>query len=292
MPAQEIDISAALVRELLVAQFPDLADQPLSLLANGWDNVIYRLGETLLVRLPRRAVAAELVLNEQRCLAELALRLPVAVPVAVGHGRPSAAFPWPWSIMPWFAGVDAGRAEIANRAQLAKDLAAFLRALHQTAPADAPLNPYRGVPISERLATTQERVEQLRGRYDVDGLVAIVDEGLRQASFAGPAVWLHGDLHPANLVIDNGRLQAVIDFGDVTAGDPATDLAIGWMLFDANHRQLFRSHLGAYVDDALWIRARAWAAILALAIAANSADNPPMLAIAERTILNLRDLTQ
>ena len=281
MPAAEVAVDEALVRTLLAAQFPQWADLPLAPLAFGWDNVVMRLGDDLLVRLPRRELAAALVEHEQRWLPHLAPGLPLAVPAPVGCGRPDCGYPWSWSVVPWLPGEVAATHPPASQAEAARALGAFVRALAQPAPADAPRNAYRGVPLADRAEVTEERFAAL-GLSSDEAVQAAWRAALEAPAWDGPPMWLHGDLHPANLLVDGGRLAAVIDFGDVCAGDPASDLAVAWMLFDGAARAEFRR--GVEPDDATWTRARGWAVLLGAAILANSADNPLMAGVARRTL--------
>lgn len=282
-PPAEVDVSVELVHRLLAVQHPDLAEQPLELLANGWDNVLFRLGSDLVVRLPRRALAAALVEHEQTWLPVLAPRLPLPIPAPVRVGQPALGYPWRWSVLPYLHGEIAARAPFADSSAAATTLGAFLRALHEPAPGDAPANPFRGVPLVQRDGAFRQRLASLHDAIDVDAVTRVWSEALARPAWSGPPVWLHGDLHPANLLVDDGVLSAVIDFGDLTAGDPATDLAVAWMAFSARDRAVFRTAYGK-ADDDTWARARGWACGLALAFLAHSADNPLMAAIGTRTI--------
>lgn len=276
MPAAEVHVDDELVSELVRSQHPDLAGS-VRRIANGWDNAVYRLGDDLTVRLPRREVAVALVLNEQRWLPELAGRLPVPIPAPVRVGVPDSGYPWPWTIGRWTEGRPAIDLPPDRRTPIAAALAEFFAALHRPAPADAPYNPVRGVPLDTR-------DEAVRGRI-ADGLVprpaevaAAWDELLATPGWDGPPLWQHGDPQPANLVMAGDRLAAVIDFGDLNAGDPATDLAAAWLLFDPAGRQAFRTRTDGLRgwDDATWTRARGWALAIATAMTAHSDDNPPL----------------
>lgn len=272
MPAAEVAVTVELARGLLRDQHPDLADLPLTELANGWDNVIYRLGTEYTVRVPRRQAAAVLVVSEQRWLPKLADRLPIPIPAPVRVGVPGRGYGWRWSICPWFEGDVAADVELADPIPEAERLGEFLRALHVPAPADAPENPYRG----HRLDRLDQRVQQNLSRLALPRADDVVERWrtLRSADdWDAPPVWLHGDLHTANVLVCSGEISAVIDFGDITSGDPAVDLAVAWMLFGADDREIFRRAAGA-TDEALWTRAEAWALHFALVYLANSADNP------------------
>lgn len=290
MPAADWEIDETLVSALLADEFPELATLPLTLLANGWDNVMYRLGDELTVRLPRREMAVPLIDNEQRCLELLAPRLPIPVPVPIHHGARSERFPMPWSICRWFPGVLATDAALADPAHEASRLGDFLTALHRPAPDDAPDNEWRGHDarlLAPRVRANAERADL--GRSVDPGLVVERFELVSGVdAHAGPPMWLHGDLHAANMLVHDGAISAVIDFGDVTSGDPAVDLAIGWMLFDENARSVFRSAL-PHIDDAGWSRGAAWALHFAVTYLANSADNPRLHDLGARLLVTMLD---
>lgn len=278
MPATEVDVTIELVARLLAAQHPDLADLPRSIAANGWDNVSVRLGDELAVRVPRREAAAVLVEHEQLVLPRLAPRLPVAVPMPVRVGRPTDFYPWSWSVVPWLPGEAAFRQPASERDRWAGELAAALAALHVPADADAPHNPVRGEPLADRADIVRARIDRadptgcLRARYDADAAAA---------RHPGPPLWVHGDLHPLNLLSDDTGLRALIDFGDVTAGDPATDLATAWLTFTPTGRAAFIARYDALRggDAAQWSRARAWAARLTSALVTASDDHAELAAI-------------
>ncbi len=281
-PAADRDITESVVRSLLADQHPDLAELPLALLASGWDNAMFRLGDELLVRIPRRAVAAELIAHEQRWLPALADRLPLPIPVPVRIGVPSDAFPWPWSITPHLPGAAALRTPPEDPLAAAVALGGFLSALHVPAPQDAPRNPYRGIPLADRDDRTRDWIDQLASVIDAPTVLACWRAHVAVDRWAGEPVWLHGDLHPNNVIVDQGRVSGVIDFGDITAGDPATDLGIAWMLLPAPAREVFRKQVG--VDDPTWARGRGWALTLGLAYLAHSADDPEFGATGLATI--------
>jgi aminoglycoside phosphotransferase (APT) family kinase protein len=262
-PSAEIDIEEALVRSLLEEQMPDLAALPIRVVANGWDNAIVRIGHEWTARLPRRAVAATLIEHEQRWLPVLAPRLPLAVPVPTFCGVPTERYPWPWTVARWLLGDSTAEAPPTDQQQTVETLAAFLRALHVEAPDDAPTNPFRGVALQARADAVARRTDSLTHVVDRDRTLAVWASLSAAPKWDGPRLWLHGDLHPSNMLTFGGRLSAVIDFGDLTSGDPATDLALAWMMFDAQHRTMFRSL--ADVDDDTWQRAAGWALNLSLA---------------------------
>jgi len=281
-PAAEVTISPALVQALLEDQHADLAQLPLVKVAEGWDNTIFRLGDELAVRVPRRAASAALVEHEQRWLPQLAARLPVAVPVPLRVGVPSRLFGWSWSIVRWLRGESLLHGSLLDTAAATVVLEQLVRALHQPAPTDAPGNPWRGVPLEARTGALHTHLQQLDGFVDRGAVLSFWDRALLAPPWPGPPLWLHGDLHPGNLLVSDGRLSGVIDFGDLTSGDPATDLAVLWML-PPSIRARFTAWAGHDVD-ALRMRARGWAIALGLAYLAHSSDDAAMAALGQRTI--------
>lgn len=289
-PAAEVDLSLDLVRRLLRDQHPDLADRPLSPLGEGWDNALFRLGQHHLVRLPRRRLAAELVTHEHRWLPEVARLVDLPVPVPVRHGRPTAYFPWSWSVTRWVPGRPAVESPVAARRRWAGVLARFAAQLHRPADAEAPRSTIRGVPLATRDDTLRQRLAVV-GHPRGEELLAQWERALAAPVYAGAPVWVHGDPHPLNMVVHRGNLAAVIDFGDLTRGDPASDLATAWQTFDLEGRATFvvrYSQLGRH-DEALWQRARGWAVLYAVTSLALSADSPEFTAIAEHTVRELLD---
>ena len=296
MPAAELDLTPDLAARLLTEQHPDLADLAMSPLSRGWDNTMFRLGDELTIRLPHRRLAEQLLVAEQRWLPKLGPRLPLPVPIPVRIGTPTDYYPWHWSVLPFFPGRPVGTEAELDASTAADELGRFLAALHTPAPPDAPENTGRGVPLAAR--------DEVTNRY----LNAISDDAspftdaecgelrnrwaryLTLPDWDGPPMWLHGDLHAMNVLHDNRRLSAVIDFGDITSGDPATDLAIGYSLFGDADRDRFRAAADSAVrpiDDATWERAEAWAMSVGLAIINSSADSHNMFRLGRR-MLNLR----
>lgn len=280
-PEAEFAIDDALVRALL-RQAPQHAHEPLRKVAAGWDCEIWRSGPDVAVRVPRRALSAPLIAHEAEALPRFAAavrRAGVEVPEPLFTGQPDAGFPWRWSIVPWIdgdSGIDVVR---ETRSGWAETLAAALGALHVAAPEVHPVNPVRGRPLVTRAPAIAERLAHLRevGLVETRLLDAAEQEwqsGLAATEWRGPGVWIHGDLHPGNLVAEGPHLRGIIDFGDVTAGDPAYDLAIAWLAFDPAGRDAFVDATGARYDRDTWVRARAWAAATGITLAAHSDDNP------------------
>jgi aminoglycoside phosphotransferase (APT) family kinase protein len=289
VPAADVPVDVPLPRRLGRAQYPALADLPVTPAGVGLDNATFRLGDELALRLPRRRAAAALVAHEQRWLPLLGPRLPLRVPVPVGVGAPQREYPWAWSIVPWLPGATADHAPPGD--DQGEVLAAFLDALHTAAPAEAPHNPYRGVPLAARASAFAERVRRLaaRGRALDDRLLAIWHDALA-APPASASTWIHGDPHPRNVLVVDGRLTAVIDWGDLARGDRATDLAAVWMLLP--HRAARERAMAAYrhASTATWRRARGWAAFFAVTLLdAGLANDPPTRAIGEAIGASLLD---
>lgn len=289
MPNAEVSVTPALVRLLLRQQHPDLANLEIWSGVNGWDNVTYRLGPELAVRLPRREASATLIDNEIRWLPQLAAQLPIPVPAAIRVGQPTERYPWRWAVVPWFDGSSVDANSLEDPAGVAADLGALLAALHTPAPDTFPMNPFRGVPLAARRKDTEARMVVLEGHLDLHRAVQSAwASALDSSPWAGVPMWIHGDLHPANIIVNNAELAAVVDFGDLTAGDPATDLLAGFALFNTEHRDVFRRAAGSphrIIDDAMWERARGWAIVHGLAVVAHSANNARMHAIGMHTLM-------
>jgi len=297
MPAAEVEVSAELVQRLLADQHRDLARLPVEFLANGWDNELYRVGDRLVARLPRRGPAAEIIKNEQRWLPQLAPRLPLPIPYPERTGRPGRGYPYSWSVVPYLRGMPAAEAPF-DPAEAAAAVGGFLGALHVPAPGDAPANPFRGVPLADRAGSFAANLALLNGhaspagqasqdQVDRDVVVRAWDAALAAPGYGGPPVWLHGDPHPSNILVHDGQVSGVIDFGDITAGDPASDLSVAWMLLPLEHQAGFWSayqEAGGGGDDALRARARGWALNFAIVFLAHSEDNPVLRDVGRRTL--------
>lgn len=268
MHDDELHIDSALVQRLLAAQFPEWADLAIQLVDTaGSDNVLYRLGDDLVMRLPRRIGRTEDSLDKEFLwLPRLAPHLPLAVPAPLAKGVPAEGYPSSWAIYSWLEGETASAELVADPRQAALDLAEFLRAFHGIDTADAPLpgehNFFRGVPLAERDAHVRAAIESLRGEMDADAVTAAWEAALRAPDWDRPPVWIHGDLGDGNVLVDGGRFSGVIDWGGLAVADPACDLMVAWSFLPADARELFRAALT--VDDATWARARGWALSVAL----------------------------
>jgi aminoglycoside phosphotransferase (APT) family kinase protein len=259
MHADELATDASLVRRLLEAQFPRWAALPIERVTEvGTDNTLYRLGDDLVVRLPRRARNEPMLENERRWLPRLAPLLPLAVPVPLARGEPAEGYPCAWSVCEWLAGERATAARIGDPARFAADLAGFVAALQRIDAAGAPgpgdHNSFRGAPLSMRDAPTRAAIASLETSIDAGRATAEWEEALRAPEWQGPPVWLHGDLDAQNLLVADGRLSGVIDFGCLAAGDPAVDAMAAWKVLTPDTRGAFRTTLS--VDDATWARSR------------------------------------
>jgi aminoglycoside phosphotransferase (APT) family kinase protein len=288
-PAAEFELDSAFVAGLLADQHPDLAHLPLRQIDAGWDNAMFRLGDHLAVRLPRRAAAAPLIAHEQTWLPQLAPRLTLPIPAPHRTGVPARGYPWRWSVLPWLEGAPADQQ--APQASQARPFAAFLRSLHRPAPADAPTNTVRGVPLQQRAAMFETRLQRLAGRTSLITPQILSTWRLAlQAPLDVPPTWLHGDLHPRNVLVEHGVISGVIDWGDITAGDCATDLASIWMLFA--DRQARDDALAAYaaLSEATLQRARGWAVLFGVMLLDSGlVDSPRHARIGERTLLRVAE---
>ncbi len=264
----DIEITARLVRDLLHEQHPDLSDRPVRLGARGWDNQLWRLGEDLAVRLPWATDSAdELLRKEHAWLPMLAPRLPLPIPVPQRLGEPSERFPRPWLVTTWVPGTPADLSPLTRATESAASLAAFLTALHQAAPRNAPSGRDRGGPLTHRTEQFAQGLALATERgliSDADAVRAIWHDAVTAPPWAGPGQWLHADLHPANVLTTNGTLAGVVDFGDLCAGDPAYDLAAAWLLLPDDAIDQFHAAYRPTPDTAMIRRARGWAAARAL----------------------------
>lgn len=268
MTITESDITEDLIRDLLREQCPDLADLPLRLGALGWDNQVWRLGDDLAVRLPWATRSADALLRKEHTwVPPLAPHLPLPVPVPQRLGEPCERFPRPWLVTTWVPGEPADRSPATRPAEAADTLAAFLTALHRPAPDGAPTGRDRG----GRLADTAEPVTRaltsatdLGLIHDPAAIRAVWEDAAAAPDWAGPRLWLHGDLHPANVLTTDGTFSGVIDFGDLFAGDPAFDLAAAWILLPDGAVDRFHEAYRPSPDSATLRRARGWAVLRAL----------------------------
>jgi aminoglycoside phosphotransferase (APT) family kinase protein len=263
-------IDVPLVRRLLAAQFPQWAHLPVTPVPqSGMDNATFRLGDDLSVRLPRYAHWTGQVAREHRWLPRLAPHLPLPVSEPVAQGAPGEGYPYPWSVYRWLEGETATTEALADPVRTARDLAGFLTALQACdatgGPGPEQSNAFRGVPLGDSRdsiaaeARVRPKIETLKGTglVDTDALTEVWEAALAAPRRHKPPVWIHGDLDPGNLLLRDGRLAAVIDFGTLAVADPAVDLLPAWRFLPAEARGVFREAVGA--DDATWARGRGWA---------------------------------
>lgn len=284
MHAAEADIDTALVRWLVADQFPAWADLPVEpVTSSGTDNAMYRLGDDLAVRLPRIPSAAGDVATEQKWVPLLASHLPVAVPAPVGRGTPTDDYPHPWSVCRWLPGTNPAVDDLVEPDRLAEDLAALITALRRVDPAGAPAAG-RGVPLAARDAPTRAAIAASGGLVDIAAVTGIWDDVLRVPARPGPATWMHADLSPGNLLVQDGRLTAVIDWGAAGVGDPTVDLIVAWNLLPAPARQTFRAALA--VDDDTWRRGMGWALSISIIQLPYYQHTNPALAANSRHVIS------
>ncbi len=273
-PADRLEIDADLVRRLIAAQFPDWAGLQVTGLASGHDNRSFRLGDGLIVRMPSAERYASQAAKEQCWLPQLAPKLPLPIPAPLAIGEPGEGYPWRWQVLRWIEGDTAAAAPVASLTQFALDLADFLAALQRIdavgGPAAGPHSFWRGGPLATYDGETRAAIAALAGRIDALAATAMWEAALA-ARWGGPPVWFHGDVAPGNLIVRDGRLAAVIDFGCCGVGDPACDLVIAWTYLDSPARTAFRAAL--LLDDATWARARGWAVWKALIVLARGPDH-------------------
>jgi aminoglycoside phosphotransferase (APT) family kinase protein len=255
-----VKIDVALVRRLVAAQFQEWADLPIRPVASGgWDNRTFHLGERMSVRLPSAAPYALQVAKEHRWLPKLAPLLPLPIPVPLAMGYPAEGFPWHWSVYRWLEGEPATVERIADLSEFAATLAQFLIALQRIdatgGPPPGQHNFFRGGPLAIYDGESRQAIATLGGRIDAGAVTAVWQAALA-ATWQGSPVWVHGDVSAGNLLVRNGRLGAVIDFGSSAVGDPACDLAIAWTLLEGESRDAFRAALP--LDRATWARGRGW----------------------------------
>lgn len=292
MHADEIGTDPALVRRLLVGQFPQWAELPIELVDSyGTDHDIYRLGDHLAARLPRIGWASKQAAKEAEWLPKLAPHLPLAVPVQVAMGQAAESYPFDWAVYEWLPGENAD-GTIANVEQAAVDLAGFVKALRRIDTKGAPLRRCgaRGGPLAEHDEQVRRSIEKLGDRIDRTAATCSWDASLSADAGDRAEVWVHGDLLPGNLLVVGGRLSAVIDFGGLNVGDPACDLQPAWNVFTGASRRRYRSELA--VDEDSWQRGRGWALLQAVnALPYYWETNPGMVHQARNALRQLGVIT-
>ena len=256
MHADEVQSDAALVRRLLESRFPQWAHLPIEPVeSGGTDNALYRLGNTLVARLPRVPGAAAQIEMEERWLPALAPHLPLVIPEPVAAGQPEPGYPFIWAVYRWLDGQDGTAAGLADPDQAATALARFIAALRTIDPTGG-FKSGRGGPLVQRDAFARAGIATLPDSFDKAALTRAWDRALAAPAWDGPPVWIHGDLHPANMLVVGGEIHAILDFSCLGLGDPATDVMAAWNILPSRSWLVFREALA--VDDATWDRARGW----------------------------------
>jgi aminoglycoside phosphotransferase (APT) family kinase protein len=253
-------IDAALARRLIDSQFPQWSDLPIAgVEIDGWDNRTFRLGSELTVRLPSGDWYARQVDKEQRWLPVLAPQLPLPIPTPVGRGEPDAGFPYPWSVYRWLDGELASTARIDDMPGFATTLARFLNALARVDTTGGPTpgqhNFCRGGPLATYEEEALQALDALGDEVPGDAVKRVWDDAMETTWDRDP-VWFHGDVATGNLLVRDGRLAAVLDFGSSGVGDPACDAVIAWTFLAGASRDRFRAELDA--DAGTWARGRGW----------------------------------
>jgi aminoglycoside phosphotransferase (APT) family kinase protein len=260
-PPDRSTIDVSLARRLIDSQFPQWSDLPIAEVeVDGWDNRTFRLGSELTVRLPTGDWYANQVDKEQRWLPVLAPQLPLPIPIPAAKGEPDSGFPYPWSVYRWLDGELASRRRIRNLPSFATTLARFLNALRHVdatgGPAPGEHNFYRGGPLATYEDETLQAIEALGNEVHGDPVRRVWDDAMT-TSWDREPVWFHGDVATGNLLVRDGRLAAVLDFGSSGVGDPACDMVIAWTFLSGSGRDRFRAELD--VDAGTWSRGRGWA---------------------------------
>lgn len=277
---------------LVMEQFPQWADLPIVPVSNnGWDNRTFHLGEKMLLRFPSAAGYAPQVEKEQKWLPFLAPKLPLLIPTPLGLGKPGHGYIWNWSIYNWIDGETVSKSQSIDKVRLASQLASFLKVLYQIPTNGGPLpgehNYYRGGKISTYRNDILKALKILEPNLDGKMFRNIWESGA-ETEWQRPALWVHGDISPSNLLLQDGDLNAVIDFGLLSVGDPACDLAIAWTFFDSKGRKTFHNHIS--LDEETWRRGRAWALWKALIISSGlSSSNNIENNLAQRTIKEIAE---
>lgn len=280
-------IDTALARHLIAEQFPRWSHLPIKpVKPGGWDNRTFRLGSDMTVRLPSAEGYVPQVEKEHRWLPRLAPKLPLPIPTPLAKGHPSPLFPFPWSVYRWLEGSPSTTARVDDLSRFATDLAHFLAALRRidasSGPPAGPHSFFRGGALSVYDAETRNAIADLQDQVDIEAATKVWETAL-QATWQGAPVWVHGDVAVGNLLVKNGRLCAVIDFGCCAVGDPACDLVMAWTFFEGESRQAFR--VGLDLDEGTWARGRGWALWKALIVLAQHTQTNAQNAAQARRVI-------
>ncbi|MEP7055629.1 MAG: aminoglycoside phosphotransferase family protein [Actinomycetota bacterium] len=255
MHEREVHIDNHLVRRLIADQCPQWADLPARhASSSGTDNAMFRLGDAMVVRLPRIDWAAASVAHEQTWLPIIGPAIPVPTPTPLAMGKPAFGYPWHWSVYTWLDGANLTLEDLNE--EVVRDIASCLNAVHAIDVPDGPVN-RRGFTFHGRDTETRTSIAAMEGMVQTDAVTAVWDAAFELAPCEPPGTWIHSDTARGNLLVRDGRLCGLIDFSGVGRGDPAVDLGLAWNLLPAALRPTFRAALD--VDDATWLRGRAWA---------------------------------
>ena len=282
------EITLSLVTNLITEQFPQwahLSIRPVK--RSGWDNRTFHLGKEMSVRLPSAAGYVPQVQKEQKWLPRLAPHLFLPIPGLLAVGKPSKHYPWNWSVYRWIEGESADTLHVDGLQQFAPDLAQFLNELHKIDVTDGPLagahNYYRGDSPAVYDSETRSAITKLQGLINVDAVISVCKKAM-SSKWRNNPVWIHGDFSAGNMLVKDGRLAAIIDFGCMGVGDPACDLVIAWTLLSKENRKIFRSYLG--LDPDTWARARGWALWKALITLVPLEDKTCTEALKEQQVID------
>ncbi|WP_404289768.1 aminoglycoside phosphotransferase family protein [Glutamicibacter arilaitensis] len=287
-PQAEVEIDQGLVRRLVTSQSPEFSGMPISYLATGWDNEVYRLGDELLIRLPRRELAEILGARERQWLPILAAETGLDLGVPVFWGRRTVEYPFTFSICRYVHGVSAATLTRGERDWYASQFVIYLQRLHRPAPTGAPLSEFRGLDLANLDTRTRGQIDQLPRGFQ-EAAQVIWNDAMAAETYAGTPLWLHGDPHPHNTIATEKpggcTLAGLVDFGDLCSGDPSSDLGMLWLHFTPGIRDSALRVYGSQVGDSTWRRARGWALRYAMIISGLGASDP--LGIIGRETLEL-----
>lgn len=259
---RQVEVGLDLAVHLLTTQFPHWAHLGIAPIKSaGTDNALFSLGDDMVIRIPRATWATQQVDKEQKWLPRLAPGLPLPIPVPLAQGRPDETYPWAWSVYRWLDGEDVQAGALDDLNQAARDLAGFIKALQRIDPSGGPhsgkRNNYRGVALAVLDPTVRRSIAALENLIDTSAASRAWEVALEAPPWQEAPVWVHGDLHGGNLLISDGRISGVIDWGLAGVGDPACDLIVAWNLLTGESRDIFRAEVS--VDEATWARGRGWA---------------------------------
>lgn len=288
LPPAEVSITADLVRELIRSQAPKWADEKISYVATGWDNEVYKLGNDLIIRLPRRELGDTIGQKERQWLPKLVAETGLDITAEIFHGAPTATYPFTFSVTRYVPGQSAATVDRRLRDHYVSQLADFFSKLHRPASEPMPISRYRGCPLLTLDEKTREQIALLPSRQQASASM-VWQEAVNAPEYSDQPVWLHGDPHPHNTIgrFAQGQFQlsSLVDFGDLCSGDPASDLGMAWLHFSAAGIGEFMTKYGARHRSSFWLRARGWALRFAMLTAQMPTADP--LGVVGRETLEL-----